>query len=73
MSATADDHLIEEWFRQVKSDDRAKQRLAAALRSKNEDSLRAAVVWVLENLIKPGVKVVWDVLVKTVVKAIVGG
>jgi hypothetical protein len=73
MSATADDHLIDEWFRQVKADERAKSRLATAIRSKNEDALRSAVVWVLENLIKPGVKAVWDSVIKVLIRSILGG
>jgi len=72
MSASADDVLIEEWFRQVKSDDEAKQRLAAALRAKNEDAIRSAVSWVVENLIKPGVKLIWESVIKAVVQSIAG-
>ena len=70
MSHAADDQLINEWFAQVKRDDEAKRRLAAAIRAKNKSALEAAVKWVLEHLMRPAAKVARDVLVEGLLKRI---
>jgi hypothetical protein len=38
-----------------------------ALRTKDDAGLRQAVKWVVENLIKPGAKAVWDGLIRNIV------
>jgi hypothetical protein len=67
MISLTDDELIDEFFAVVKHDDQVKQQFALALRTKNEAGLRQAVTWVIENLIKPGVKAVWDGVIKEIV------
>ena len=56
MSVSTDDDLFDEFVAMVNQDAHVKQQFVAALRAKDGDRLRQAVRWVVENLIKPGLK-----------------
>lgn len=70
MAASIDDRVVDEWIAHIRSDERAKQKVVKALRAKDESALRRAVEWVMTNLIKPALKVAWQVTVGALIEAV---
>ena len=62
-SGSSDDDVLEEWFRQLKSDETAKATLARAVRAKEASAIEVAVQWVVANVIKPAADA-WNQAVK---------
>jgi hypothetical protein len=73
MPVLTDDQLIDEFLTTVKRDQQVKQEFIRALRAKDHAGLREAVKWVVENLVKPGARKVWDSVIRNIVDWIQAG
>jgi hypothetical protein len=70
MSASTDDTVIDEFFSTIKHDEQLKRQLAAALRAKDRAGVRQAVRWVVDNVIKPGIRSLRDGAVQQILDAL---